>query len=166
MQYLNAISKITEMISLHLQGKPFNTMVIPMVLLVCPNQECWRSWIWTVLWRPTRPSRTNTKKRCPFHYSGLECKRRKSRGTWSNRQIWPWSIEWSRAKANRVLRREPLNNTREHGQHMNITRWPTLESDWLYSLQPKLDMLYTVSKNKTGSWLWLRSWAPYCQIQS
>ena len=43
MQYLNAISKITEMISLHLQGKPFNTMVIPMVLLVCPNQECWRS---------------------------------------------------------------------------------------------------------------------------
>ena len=25
--------------------------------------------------------------------------------------------------------------------------------------------LYTVSKNKTGSWLWLRSWTPYCQIQ-
>ena len=27
-----------------------------------------------VLWRPTRPSRTNTQKRCPFHYRGLECK--------------------------------------------------------------------------------------------
>ena len=26
--------------------------------------------------------------------------------------------------------------------------------------------LYTVSKNKTGSWLWLRSWTPYCQIQT
>ena len=26
--------------------------------------------------------------------------------------------------------------------------------------------LYTVSKNKTRSWLWLRSWAPYCQIQT
>ena len=25
---------------------------------------------------------------------------------WSNRQIWPWSTEWSRAKANRVLPRE------------------------------------------------------------
>ena len=24
----------------------------------------------------------------------------------------------------------------------------------------------TVSKNKTGSWLWLRSWMPYCQIQT
>ena len=32
-----------------------------------------------VLRRPTRPSRTNTQKRCPFHYRGLECKSRKSR---------------------------------------------------------------------------------------
>ena len=39
-------------------------------------------------------------------------------------------------------------------------------SDWLYSLQPKMEKLYTVSKNKTRSWLWLRSWAPYCQIQT
>ena len=30
-----------------------------------------------VLWRPTRPSRTNTQKRCPFHHKGLECKSRK-----------------------------------------------------------------------------------------
>ena len=37
--------------------------------------------------------RTNTKKRCPFHHRGLECKSRKSRDTWSNRQIWPWSME-------------------------------------------------------------------------
>ena len=27
-----------------------------------------------VLWRPTRTFRTNTPKRCPFHYRGLECK--------------------------------------------------------------------------------------------
>ena len=39
-----------------------------------------------VLWRPTRLSSTNTLKRCPFHYRGLECKSRKSRNTWSNRQ--------------------------------------------------------------------------------
>ena len=36
----------------------------------------------------------------------------------------------------------------------------------LYSLQPKMEKLYTVSKNKTRSWLWLRSWTPYCQIQT
>ena len=41
-----------------------------------------------VLWRPTKPFRTNTQKRCPLHYRGLECKSRKSRNTWSNRQIW------------------------------------------------------------------------------
>ena len=38
--------------------------------------------------------------------------------------------------------------------------------DWLYSLQPKMEKLYTVSKNKTRSWLWLRPWIPYCQIQT
>ena len=41
-----------------------------------------------VLWRPTRPSRTNTQIRCSLHYRGLECKSRKSSNIWSNRQIW------------------------------------------------------------------------------
>ena len=40
----------------------------------------------------------------------------------------------------------------------DITRWSTPKSDWLYSLQPKMEKLYTVSKNKTRSWLSLRSW--------
>ena len=90
--------------------------------------------------------------------------------TWS---IWSWSTEWSRAKANRVLPRErtghnrhPLPTTQEKTLHMDITRWPTSKSDWLYSLQPKMEKLYTVSKNKTRSWLWLRSWIPYFQIQT
>ena len=46
------------------------------------------------------------KKRCPFHYRGLEFKSRKSRNTWNNRQIWPWNTEWSRAKNNRVSPRK------------------------------------------------------------
>ena len=33
------------------------------------------------------------KKRCPFHYRGQEGKSRKSRNTWSNKQIWPWNTE-------------------------------------------------------------------------
>ena len=114
--------------------------------------------------KTTRPCRTNTQKRCPFHYRGLECKIRKSRNTWSNRQIWPVSTEWSRAKANRVLPREHTGlskhppPTQEKTLHMDITRWSTPKSHWLYSLQPKMEKLYTVSKNKTGSWLWFRSW--------
>ena len=54
----------------------------------------------------------------------------------SNRQIWPWSIERSRAKANRVLPREgtghskhPFPTTQEKTVHMDITRWSTLKSD-------------------------------------
>ena len=65
-----------------------------------------------------------------------------------------------------MLFKHPLPTTQEKTLHMEITRWSTLKSDWLYSLQPKVEKLYTVSKNKTGSWLWLRSWTPYCQIQT
>ena len=118
-----------------------------------------------VLWRPIRPSKTNTPKSCPFPHRGLEWKSRKSRETWSNRQIWPWGTKWSREKASRVLPREctghskhPLPTAQEKTLHMDITRWSILKSDWLYSLQPKMENLYTVSKNKTGSWLLLRSW--------
>ena len=85
MQYLDAVSKMTEWSlfprqTIQYHGNPS----------LCPDQWCWRSWSWTVLGRPIRPSRTNTKKRCPFHYRGLECKSRMSRDNWSNRQIWPW----------------------------------------------------------------------------
>ena len=35
--------------------------------------------------------------------------------------------------------------------HMDITRWSTPKSDCLYSLQPKMEKLYPVNKNKTRS---------------
>ena len=142
------------------------------------HRQVWISLLWghaPVSWVlvHTRPSRTNSQKRCPFHYMGLECKSRKSRDTLSNRQIWPWSTKWNRAKVNSILPREctghskhRLPTTQETTLHMDITRWSTPKSDCLYSLQPKMEKLYTVSKNKTESWLWLRSWTPYCQIQT
>src|SRR5574337_1049995 len=61
-------------------------------------------------------------------------------------------------QSNRVLPRKctghskhPLPTTQEKTLHMDITRWSTPKSDWLYSLQPKVEKLYTVSKNKTWS---------------
>ena len=62
--------------------------------------------------------------------------------------------------------KHPLPTTQEKTLHIDITRWSTPKSDWLYSLQAKMEKLYTVSENKTGSWLWIRSWTPYCQIQT
>ena len=35
--------------------------------------------------------------------------------------------------------------------HMDIIRWSTPKSDWLYSLQPKMEKLYTVSKTRLGA---------------
>ena len=167
MQYLGTISKMTDPC---FQGKPFNITVIE---TYSPTSNTERAEVEQFHEDLTRPFRTNTQKRCPFHYRGLECKSRKSRNTWINRQIWPWNKEWSTSKTNRVLPRENtghnkhlLTTTQEKTLHMDITRWSIPKSDWLYSLQPKMEKFYTVCKNKTRSWLWLRSWTPYCQIQT
>ena len=104
------------------------------------------------LWRPTRPFRSNTQKGCLFHYTELECKSRKPRNTWSNRQIWPWSTELSRSNANRVLPREcighskhPLPTTQEkttHGHHQMVNTRIRL----IIFFASKMEKLYTVSK--------------------
>ena len=44
--------------------------------------------------------------------------------------------------------KHPLPTTQEKTLHMDITRWSTLKSDSLYSLQPKMEKLYIVSKKK------------------
>ena len=93
------------MISARFQAKPLNITVIPTSMY---QPVMLKKLIFNDLWRPTRLSRTTSPKKCPFHYRGLEYRSRKSRNTWSNRQIWSWSTEWSRAKANRVLQENAL----------------------------------------------------------
>ena len=96
------------------------------------------------------------------------------RNTWSNSLIWPWSTEWIRQRLTEFCQENTLvtANTlfQQHNRRLytslDITSWSIPKSNWLYSLQPKMEKLYTVSKNKTRSWLWLRSWTPYCQIQT
>ena len=63
-----------------------------------------------------------------FYRRGLECKSRRWRATWSNRQIWPWSKKWNRAKANRVLSRKPTG----HSKH----RLPTTQEKTLQWTSP------------------------------
>ena len=69
MLYLGAISKTTEW-SVCFQGKPF---IITVIQVYVPTTNAKETEV-EGLWRPTRPSRTNTKKRCPFHHRGLEWK--------------------------------------------------------------------------------------------
>ena len=161
--------KNNRMISVRFQGKPFNITVIQVYTPTSNAEEAEVERFYEDL----QDLLELTPKKDVLFIIGDWNKSRKSRNTWSNRQIWPWNTEWSRAKTNRVLPRKctshnkhPLPTTKEKTLHMDIIRWSTLKSDWLHSLQPKMEKLYTVSKNKTRSWLWLRPWTPSCQIQT
>ena len=106
------------MISVSFQSKPFNITVIQVYAPTSNFEEAEVDQFYGDL---KDLLELTSKKSCPFHYRGLECKSRKSRDTWSNRQVWPWSTKGSMAKANRVLPKEctghskhPLpTNTRE-----------------------------------------------------
>ena len=76
--------KNDRMISVCFQGKPFNITVIQVYAPTSNAEEAEVEKFY---------ENQQGQKRCPFHYRGLECKSRKSRDTWSNRQIWPWSTK-------------------------------------------------------------------------
>ena len=108
---------------------------------------------WTVLWRPTWPSRTNTKKkkkRCSFHHRKLECKSRKSRDTWCHRQFGlgvqneagQRLIEFFQEKAlvlaNTVFQQHKIwlyTWTLPDGQHRNQTDYILCSWRWRSSIQ-------------------------------
>ena len=168
MQYLDAISKTTEW-SLFISKANYsiNVTVIQVYALTNNAEEAEVEWSYEDL----QDLLELTPQNCSFHYRVLECNSRKSKNTWSNRKIWPGSTKWSRAKANRVLPRECNGHSKHLGPTtqettllIDITRWSIPKSHLLYSWQPKMEKLYTVNKNKNRSWLWLRSWTPYCKI--
>ena len=89
----------------------------------------------TGLWRFT--TLYGTKNRCPFHHWQLECKSRKLRDIWNNRQVWRWSIEWTRVKLWVLSRghgghsKQFILKTQEMTVHLHITRWSIMKLDWL-----------------------------------
>ena len=80
--------KNNRMTSVHCQGKPFNITVIQVYTPISNAEEAKAEWFYEDLQDILE---LTSKKRCPFIYRGLECKSRKSRDTWSNRQICHWS---------------------------------------------------------------------------
>ena len=67
-------------------------------------------------------------------------------------------MEWTRATANRVLPREHTGHNKHHlptiqekTLNMDITRWSTPKSDWLYSLQPKWRSSRQSAKTRLGA---------------
>ena len=76
--------KNDRMISIPFQGKPFNITVIQVYAQTRNAEEAEVEWFYEDLQDLLE---LTPQKRYPFHYRGLECKSRKSRNTWSNRQI-------------------------------------------------------------------------------
>ena len=87
----------------HFQGKPFNITVIQVYAPTSNAEEAEVEQFYEDLQDLLELTH---KKRYPFHHRGLECKSRKSRDTWINRQDWPWTTKWSSTKANRFLPRK------------------------------------------------------------
>ena len=82
--------QIDRMISVHFRGKLFNITVIQVYTLTSNAEEAEVELIYEDLQDLLE---LTPEKRCPFYYRGLECKSRRSRGTWNNRKVWPWSTK-------------------------------------------------------------------------
>ena len=82
--------KNNRMISVCFQGKTLNIIVIQVYAPTSNAEEAEVELFYEDLQDLLE---LTPKKRFPFHYMGLECKSRKSRNTWCNRQIWPWNTE-------------------------------------------------------------------------
>ena len=79
-----------RMISVRFQGKPFNITVIQVYAPTSNAEEAKVEWFYEDL---QDLSELTPPKKISLSLQGLECKSRKSRNTWSNRQIFPWNAE-------------------------------------------------------------------------
>ena len=77
------------MISVCLQGKPFNIKVIKVYALTSNAEEAEVE----LFYEDLQDLLELTPKKDVLFIKGLECKSRELRNTWSKRQIWPWSTE-------------------------------------------------------------------------
>ena len=132
--------KNDRMISVRLQGKPFNITVIQVYAPTNNAEETEVEWFYEDL----QDFSELTSRRVVLFIIGdwnakigsQETPRVQKEVRKHSRQIWPWSTKRSRSKANRVLPREctghrkhPLPTTQERALHMDITRWSTPKSD-------------------------------------
>ena len=139
---------------------------------LCHNQWCLRSWSWMVLWRPERRSRTNTPKDVLFviwdwnakvgsqEIPGVTSKFGLEVQNEAGQRLTEFCQENTLVIANTLFqqhKRRLYTWTSRDGQHRNQMYYILCSQRWKSSI---------VSKKKTGSWLWLRSWTPYCQIQT
>ena len=84
-------------ISVRFQGKPFSITVIQVYAPTTNAEEAeveqFYDDLQDLLELTAKKKKKKNKHTCFFHHSRMECKRRKSRDTWCNRQLWLWSTK-------------------------------------------------------------------------
>ena len=108
---------------------------------LCPYHWHQRSWSWSVLWRPRRPPRTNTKKKVPFIIGDWKVKV-------GSQEIPGVTGKFGLGEQNEAKQRltefcqenafshskYPFSTTQEMTLHMDITKWSILKWNWLHPL--------------------------------
>ena len=124
--------KNDRMISVRFHGKSFNITVIQVYGPTINAKLKLNSSIKTY-----KTFRTNTQKRCPFHYRRLECKSMKSRDIGITSKSGLGVQNKAGQRLTRVFERAYIHHskypfpttTQEKTLHMDITRWSILKSD-------------------------------------
>ena len=147
--------------SARFQSKPFNITVIQVYASTSDSEEAEVEWFYENLQDLLE---LIIIKKNPFQHKGLECKSRKARDNWSNRQVLPWNTKWSSAKANRNFSREDTAHSKytsptmhETTLYKDITKWSILKSDWLHSLQLKMENWIWKSQQWPQNWKGIES---------
>ena len=144
------------MISVHFQGKSFNITVIQAYLPTSNAEEPEVEWFYEDL----QDLLELTPKKDVLFIIGdwnATVGSRETPGVTGKFSLRVWNEVGQRliefCQENALVIANTLFQQHKKRLYMDITRRSIKKSDWLYSFQPKMEKLYTVSKNKTESWL-------------
>ena len=148
------------MIAVCFQGRPFSITVIQVYAPTSNAEEVEVEWFYEDLQDLLE---LIPIKDILFHHRGLECKRRSQE---IHRVTGTFGLGVQYEAGHRLtefFQENPLviANTLFQQHKRRLYTWPSPDGQYQnqidYSLKPKMKKLYTISKNKTRSWLWLRS---------
>ena len=158
--------KSDRMISVSFQGKAFNITVTQVFALSRNAEEADR---WTVLWRPTRPSRSNTPKICPFIIGDRNAKVGSQEIPGLTGKFGLGVQNEARQKLIEFCQENTLviANTLFQKHKRRLYIWTSPDGQQQNQIDYILcSRMWRSQQNQTGSWLWFRSWVPYCKNQA
>ena len=140
---------------------------------LCPNQKCWRLAEVEGFYGDLQDLLELTLQKYVLFIKGDWNAKVASQITWSNREIWPWSTEWSRAKANRFPPREHTS----HSKHPLPTTQKKTTHGYYQMINTKIRLINILcskrwrsskqsAKTRPGADCGSDHKTPYCHIQT